>query len=74
MSRDSSLTPLRQYGEFELIDAMRRILGEPSGGELLTGISDDAAVYRIEKWGNEDHKLKHYRHPCRTGSHARGSQ
>ena len=48
MSRDSSLTPLRQYGEFGLIDAMRRILGEPSGGELLTGISDDAAVYRID--------------------------
>lgn len=48
MHNDSSLTPLRKYGEFGMIDAMRRILGEPSDEGLLTGISDDAAVYRVE--------------------------
>ncbi len=49
MNNDSSLTPLREYGEFGLIDAMRRILGEPSDAELLTGIADDAAAYRIDE-------------------------
>ncbi len=48
MHNDSSWTPIREYGEFGLIDAMRRILGEPSDEALVTGISDDAAVYRID--------------------------
>lgn len=48
MSDGSSLTPLREYGEFGLIDAMRRILGEPSDEDLIVGVSDDAAAYRID--------------------------
>ena len=51
MSPDSSLTPLRQYGEFGLIDAMRRILGEPSGEELLTVILE--SIRQVNVIGSE---------------------
>src|SRR5690606_34663938 len=47
MSSGSEFTPSSTIGEFGLIDRLRGILGEPGDDDLVAGISDDAAVYRI---------------------------
>jgi thiamine-monophosphate kinase len=44
-------TPVARLGEFGLIDRMRRQLGPQQADDLIMGIGDDAAVYRI----SEDH-------------------
>lgn len=44
---EPTFTPISELGEFGLIDGMRAILGEPQDEQVLVGISDDAAVYRI---------------------------
>ncbi len=43
----ASFTPIDQIGEFGLIDQLSDILGAPDDDDLLAGISDDAAVYRV---------------------------
>ncbi|HEX7071179.1 MAG TPA: thiamine-phosphate kinase [Rhodothermales bacterium] len=43
-----SFTPINELGEFGLIDRMRAIVGDPASPDVLVGISDDAAVYRID--------------------------
>ncbi|MEX0600560.1 MAG: thiamine-phosphate kinase [Rhodothermales bacterium] len=48
MATDSDFTPIREVGEFGLIDRMKTILGKPTNDDVLAGISDDAAVYRID--------------------------
>lgn len=40
-------TPINEIGEFGLIDRIEAVLGEPANDELVSGIGDDAAVYRI---------------------------
>ncbi|MFQ5571857.1 MAG: thiamine-phosphate kinase [Rhodothermales bacterium] len=40
-------TPISDLGEFALIDRMRAVLGEPDDADVLAGIADDAAVYRV---------------------------
>ena len=40
-------TDISNIGEFGLIAVMRDTLGEPSDEDLVTGIGDDAAVYRV---------------------------
>lgn len=40
-------TPIDQIGEFGLIDRMHAIIGEPANEDVLIGIDDDAAVYRV---------------------------
>ncbi|MFT5141429.1 MAG: thiamine-monophosphate kinase [Rhodothermales bacterium] len=42
-------TPVAALGEFGLIDRMRLQLGHPVSPDLITGIGDDAAVYRISE-------------------------
>lgn len=42
-----TFTPINEVGEFGLIDRMNAVIGEPSSPDVLVGISDDAAVYRI---------------------------
>ncbi len=46
---DNSFTPIDQVGEFGLIERMQQILGTPSDDDVILGISDDAAVYRIDE-------------------------
>lgn len=46
---DQHFTPVAHLGEFGLIDRMRRQLGMPESEDLLEGIGDDAAVYRISE-------------------------
>jgi thiamine-monophosphate kinase len=41
------MTPIQDLGEFGLIDRMQAVLGAPSDDDLLMGIGDDAAVYRV---------------------------
>lgn len=41
------MTPIQELGEFGLIDRMQAVLDVPSPDDLLMGIGDDAAVYRI---------------------------
>jgi len=41
-------TPISDIGEFALIDRMQKILGTSGDDDLLLGIGDDAAVYRID--------------------------
>lgn len=48
MATDTEFTPIRDVGEFGLIDRMTAILGDPADEDVLAGISDDAAVYRID--------------------------
>lgn len=48
METDSGFTPIREIGEFGLIDRISRILGDPKDDDVVAGISDDAAVYRID--------------------------
>ncbi|MFB6247189.1 MAG: thiamine-phosphate kinase [Salinibacter sp.] len=40
-------TDISNIGEFGLIAVMRDTLGEPSDEDLVSGIGDDAAVYRV---------------------------
>lgn len=49
MAADSEFTAIREVGEFGLIDKMRAILGKPVDEDVLAGIADDAAVYRIDE-------------------------
>ena len=42
-----TFTPINEVGEFGLIDRMKAVLGEPSSEDVVVGISDDAAVYRL---------------------------
>ena len=44
-----TFTPVSHLGEFGLIDRMRMQLGQPSSQDLIVGIGDDAAVYRISE-------------------------
>jgi thiamine-monophosphate kinase len=43
-----NFTPINTIGEFGLIDRISNILGDPSDEDVILGISDDAAVYRID--------------------------
>ncbi len=44
----SAFTPIQEIGEFGLIDRMTRVLGPAADApDLLLGIADDAAVYRV---------------------------
>lgn len=42
-----TFTPINEVGEFGLIERMRAILGDSTSPDVVVGISDDAAVYRI---------------------------
>src|SRR5690625_1380278 len=42
-----SFTPIDQIGEFGLIDRMKEILGPTTSDDVILGITDDAAVYRV---------------------------
>ncbi len=46
---DQSFTPTSQIGEFGLINRMQRQLGPTTSGDVIAGIGDDAAVYRISE-------------------------
>ncbi len=48
-TKDNSFTPVDEIGEFGLIERMSNILGAPSDDDVIAGISDDAAVYRIDE-------------------------
>jgi len=41
-------TPIKDIGEFGLIGHLRGVLGESEDDSILAGISDDAAVYRVD--------------------------
>ena len=43
----TAFTPIRDLGEFALIDRMQAILGAPDDANVLLGIDDDAGVYRV---------------------------
>ncbi|MFW5973084.1 MAG: thiamine-phosphate kinase [Bacteroidota bacterium] len=47
--QETSFTPIDQLGEFGLIDRMTAILETPTDEDVIVGISDDAAVYRIDE-------------------------
>ncbi len=40
-------TSISDLGEFALIDRLHAVLGEPDDADVLAGIDDDAAVYRV---------------------------
>lgn len=42
-------TPISELGEFALIDRLHEVLGETEDEDVLAGISDDAAVYRVSE-------------------------
>jgi thiamine-monophosphate kinase len=42
-----AFTPISELGEFGLIDRMAAVLGESVEPDLIMGIHDDAAVYRV---------------------------
>lgn len=44
---NDTYTPISDLGEFGLIDRMRAVLGAPDDDDVLLGIDDDAAVYRV---------------------------
>lgn len=44
---NTTFTPIDELGEFGLIDRMKEILGPPTSDDIVVGIMDDAAVYRI---------------------------
>ena len=44
-----SVTSIHDVGEFGLIDRMQEVLGDSYDEDLLTGIEDDAAVYRVRE-------------------------
>ncbi len=43
----TTFTPIRDLGEFALIDRMQTILGASDDADVVLGIDDDAGVYRI---------------------------
>ena len=43
----TDFTPISDIGEFGLIDRMNALLGQPNDADIIAGIADDAAVYRI---------------------------
>lgn len=45
--QEQQYTPIADIGEFGLIAHLRQTLGEPDDPMLVSGIADDAAVYRI---------------------------
>lgn len=47
MPPDSDFTAIQEVGEFGLIAKMGQILGDSMPEDVVAGISDDAAVYRI---------------------------
>lgn len=47
LSEDSDFTAISTVGEFGLIDRMAQILGKPADEDIISGISDDAAVYAV---------------------------
>ncbi len=51
MAAGHSHTPISDVGEFGLIDRIASVLGAPKDDDLLAGIEDDAAVYRIGEGG-----------------------
>lgn len=44
-------TPISEMGEFGLIERLRSIVGDPEDEDVLAGINDDAAVYRVSNGG-----------------------
>lgn len=44
---NDSFTPINEAGEFALIERMQAVLGTPDDADVLVGIDDDAAVYRV---------------------------
>lgn len=44
---EASFTPINDVGEFGLIDRIDAVLGPSEDEDVLAGIADDAAVYRI---------------------------
>ena len=44
---NDSYTPINELGEFALIDRLKTVLDEPQDADVLIGIDDDAAVYRV---------------------------
>ena len=46
--QDATPTPISDIGEFALIDRIKSVVGTPDDEDLLVGIGDDAAVYRID--------------------------
>lgn len=47
MPDTDSFTPISEVGEFGLIERITNLLGETASPDIVVGISDDAAVYRI---------------------------
>lgn len=49
--QQQNFTSVSEVGEFGLIARMRQVLGhdEPAFGDVLSGIADDAAVYRVSE-------------------------
>ena len=43
----TSPTPIADLGEFGLIERIQAVLGEPKDDQVVRGIGDDAAVYRV---------------------------
>ena len=48
MLENGNPTPIKEVGEFGLIARMASVLGSGKGDDVLIGIGDDAAVYRID--------------------------
>jgi thiamine-monophosphate kinase len=48
MEPEQQFTSIQDIGEFGLIGHLRGVLGEPEDDSILAGISDDAAVYRVD--------------------------
>lgn len=48
MAEDGSVTAIREIGEFGLIERMKSALGRGKSEDVIVGIDDDAAVYRID--------------------------
>lgn len=46
-SMEQPYTPISEVGEFGLINRLHSILGAPDNSNVIMGIDDDAAVYRI---------------------------
>ena len=43
----TAFTPINELGEFALIDRIKAVLEAPDDADVLIGIDDDAAVYRV---------------------------
>ncbi|MEX0747594.1 MAG: thiamine-phosphate kinase [Rhodothermales bacterium] len=48
MDGNGQFTAIKEVGEFGLIDRLSAILGKSSDPDVVAGIADDAAVYRID--------------------------